>query len=194
VVAPPRAGARTLPVELVKALLLAGASADFTFRNKKDILKYTFGRAGTAANGLDKRYGMGMLNVAASEQILTSEDSMTGFDYVSGIDDTATRKTGRYALSPLHDGRLTVSLVWLLQLHATKSGELEAHLVNYDLCIVETGEQDTVIAESVGADDTTENLRIDLQAGHHYELRLMSPAADSHSWPYALAWRYQRSE
>ena len=68
-----RRGSEQLPVELVKAILMASASADFEYTYKKEVLVNGFGTLGITANGLDKRYGMGMLNVSAAEQILNSE-------------------------------------------------------------------------------------------------------------------------
>lgn len=65
-----RHGSEQLPVELVKAILMAGASADFEYTNKGEVLVNAFGTLGITDNGLDVRYGMGMLNVAAAEHIL----------------------------------------------------------------------------------------------------------------------------
>ncbi len=65
-----RHGSEQLPVELIKALLMASASPGFNFTHKEEVVVNGFGTVGVTANGLDKRYGMGMLNVGAAESLL----------------------------------------------------------------------------------------------------------------------------
>lgn len=111
----------TLPVEVVKALLMAGT--DRVTRNTSSANLASF--AGASSNGLDPRYGAGQLNVLQSYNLLaagekpSTEDGGTGgaasgYDYdnafggAPGANAMATYPLGTLARS----GKLQATLVW----------------------------------------------------------------------------------
>lgn len=203
-----RAGSEQLPVELVKALLMAGASGDFVYFDKDQPLVNSFAAMGLTPNGLDQRYGMGMLNVAASEQILASgmvpslEDSgdqatprqsSGGFHFDAAFGGDKANNTGTYYFSPDNDSELSASLVWLANIAVDQTQgtapALNGTVFNLDLCLQDVTDEVVVIAESKGIQDASEHLRVRLQAGHRYRLLVLNGSPAATSWPYALAWR-----
>ncbi len=188
-----RAGSQQLPVELVKAILMASATGDFNYSTRKETFVNSFGTVGLTANGLDKRYGMGMLNVGVAEQLLETASkrvsSGTGFDFKTGVSGTDATS---YTIKPKHSGELTVSLVWLADLKA-KSGKLEGQVYDFDLELVDVtsdiapGKQKSV-ARSEATYDTTENLRVDVEAGRVYEIKVSRKNGVDTPWDFAVAW------
>ncbi len=197
-----RAGSEQLPVELVKAILMASASGDFNYPTKKETHVNSFGTVGLTPNGLDKRYGMGMLNVDAAEELLESPSNSkpstgTGFDFRTGFKGTSGN-TVCYTIQPKRSGELTVSLAWLADLHPVE-GRLEGQVYDFDLELVdvtsdaESQNTQKQVATSASLFDTTENIRVNVERGRTYEIKVSrKPGADQalsdKPWDFALAW------
>jgi hypothetical protein len=184
----------------IKAALMAGA--DRVTQNspgKGDITNYR--SAGHQANnGLDERFGAGQVNVLHSYQIIAAgeqnslEDGgvnagligLTGFDYDNAFGGfLSSNKAATYKFHATTDAKLSASLVW--NMNVTNDGRLRTGLPNLNLELFDVTSQ-TISAFSLSPHDNTENIWVDLAAGHSYELLVKSAEANDFSWDYSLAW------
>jgi len=196
--------------EVIKAILMAGASRSTANSSTSDITDYRAIADNQASNGLDIRFGAGQINILNSHEIITSgeqnslEDypagsgvvSARGFDYdphfggSGSINDTATY----FLPMPATNGKLTVALVWNLKIHGgtTNTFNSTATFYNLDLELLDvTNASNWVsVGYSRSTGDNTENLWLPLTAGRQYALRvtLGNSQADDFDWDYALAW------
>ncbi len=184
----------------IKAALMAGADrVTHNSPGKGDISNYR--SAGHQANnGLDERFGAGQVNVLHSYQIIAAgeqnslEDGgvnagligLTGFDYDNAFGGfLSSNKAATYKFHATTDAKLSASLVW--NMNVTNDGRLRTGLPNLNLELFDVTSQ-TISAFSLSPHDNTENIWVDLAAGHSYELLVKSAEANDFSWDYSLAW------
>lgn len=196
--------ANSLPAEVVKALLMAGA--DRITRNTATSNLQGF--AATTPNGLDLRYGAGQLNILQSYTLLaagekpSTEDGGTGatiagYDYdsafggASGANTTATYPLGTLAQA----GRFQATLSWsaLIDEDDVDTFMPASRVVhNFDLRLIDTtGGGNTVIASSLSTINNTETLGIEILASRSYRLEVINAHGSPVTRDYALAWRLE---
>ncbi|MFK8029186.1 MAG: hypothetical protein AB8G18_03040 [Gammaproteobacteria bacterium] len=206
-----RNGSEQLPVELLKAILMASASGNFTYELKGEDLVNAFGTLGVTESGLDKRFGMGMLNIGAAEKLLQSTHysqavenqsvSQSAAPSVSGGSGFAYRQLGgetgqseSYTISPQRSGEFAASLSWLADMQNV-DGKVDGVVYDFDLAVIEVSSDgasqktEKIVARSTGRFDTTENIRVKLERGSTYELRVTRKDGVNKPWPYAVAWK-----
>jgi len=192
--------------EVIRAVLMAGADRYIINDSGSVITSYRVDPANQTANGLDKRFGAGQLNIYnsyyalfAGEQNSFEDDPSSqggigpyGFDYdpsfggSSGSNDEASY----YFTADSRSLILSVSLVWNLYINGgTFSFNGSATLHDLDLFLRDVTDPGNplLIASSGSSLENTENLRILLENGHDYEIQV-TPADGSFEWDYALAW------
>jgi autotransporter-associated beta strand protein len=195
--------------EVVKAALLAGASRlAFNSTDGSAMLDYRAVENRQAANGLDKRYGAGQLNVHNSHFIVSSgeQDSLSdgrfvdvqsaGFDYDPHFGGAnGSNATGTYDFTAGWTGQtLTASLVWNAKIDIEKVKQNDyanaATLYDLNLSLYDiTSGTPALIAASASGKDNSENLWTSLVGGHRYRIEVSRPATQApFDWDYGLAW------
>ena len=116
-----------------------------------------------------------------------------GFDYDPSFGGAGGSKgQAGYGFTADAAGKFTASLVWNLKIDgaATVGGNFSsAHtLHNLALALIDVTAGGTVVALSNSSVDNTQNLWVDLVAGHTYTLRVTRAGGDF-EWDYGLAWR-----
>ena len=188
----------SLPPELLKAVLMAGAARETNNSQSGDIQNYG---AVPSNNGLDYRYGAGQLNVlnsyrilAAGKQSAGSVVSAHGYDLEENFG--APGQTNAYLIvSDSNGGKLLVGLVWNLNIN-TSPTEFNPSPILYDLNLElydVTGGRESLVMASASTIDNTENLWVDLLPHRDYEIRVSHQHPGAFSWPYALAWRFTQN-
>jgi hypothetical protein len=199
-----RDGARP---EVIKALLMAGARRDFDVAGVK--ADYRAKLADRTANGLDRRYGAGQVDVLSSYAILSGGEQRSiedgddgrrvvrrfGYDFdaefggAEGSNDVAN-----YVLpTSARPRRLSATLVWNVRVSTGSGGgaafNVAADLPDLDLELFDDTTARRVAASSSWADNT-ETLWLVLEPHHDYRL-VVRRAGDQapFAWRYALAWR-----
>ena len=194
--------------EVVKAALMAGADRytrnTYTTANITDFRKDEVNRT---ANGLDRRFGAGQVNVensywiiATGEQNSIEDDpdgggfiGFEGFDYdpaFGGLDGSNPGATYDFTSDGAHL-LLTASLVWHLRIDGgTKySFDGTATLYNLDLRLFDMTDGSEVAA-SLSTIDNTENLFFTLKPNRQYRLQVDTGDGQADfKWDYALAWQ-----
>lgn len=191
--------------EVIKAVLMAGADRLTHDSTSADLLNYRRSASDQTANGLDRRYGAGQLNLRNSYWILAAgeqgsiEDGSAaahvasrGFDYdpnfggASGSNSVATYPLPTDAQPQL----LTAALVWNLDINggtvtnfnpAATLRDLNIEVINLDAAGT------PVVAASQSTIENTENIWLLVPAGAHYALRVTR--VGSFRWDYGLAWQ-----
>ncbi len=199
--------------EVIKAALMAGA--DRTTHNGLQLLgnisDYREEVENRTANGLDRRYGAGQLNLRNSLYLLATgeQDSLEdggegngsvdvmGFDYdpeFGGTDGSNRQATYRLpeVTEPIY---LKASLVWNIQVNAGRTewdGEAVLHDLDLMLCDADLPKA-TPMARSASFHDNSENLWCGLRPGRRYMLRI-EPAKSEPDFcqDYAIAWQLGR--
>ena len=187
-------------VETIKAALMAGADrVTNNSHGKGDISDYRSSGHQTS-NGLDDRFCAGQVNALHSFQIIAAgeqnslEDGglnagtigLTGFDYDNAFGGYLnSNKTATYKFQATNGSKLSASLVW--NIDVTNDRTLAAALPNLNLELFDVTTQ-TASAFSSSKRDNTENIQVDLVAGHSYELLVTSGETKNFSWDYSLAW------
>jgi len=199
--------------EVIKSVLMAGAERatanKYPTDAAVDIVDYRTDPADQTANGLDRRYGAGQLNIYNSYKIVAAgeQDGVetngvgnigpAGFDYDAqfggsgGSNSEATYlfATGTEAVE------FVASLAWNVNVD---EGSFRYYFTNpvtlYDLDLqlfdVSDGGNWVTVLESASTTENTENIRAFLKANTPYALRVTrSSGQSSFSWDYALAWR-----
>lgn len=191
--------------EVIKAALMVGADRVTRDSTSADLLNYRRSTNDQTANGLDRRYGAGQLNVRNSYWILAAgeqgsiEDgnaavsvSSRGFDYdpyfggSSGSNTTATYPLPVDSVPRL----LTAALVWNLDINGGTASNFNpaATLRDLNIEVVDMGGTGTpVVASSQSAIENTENIWMVVPAGAQYALRVTR--VGSFRWDYGLAWQ-----
>lgn len=188
--------------EVVKAALMAGADRVTRNASSANLDAYRDVAAHQSANGLDRRYGAGQLNVrnsylivAAGEQGSVEDGNRAagvgprGFDYdprFGGAD--GSNATGTYVLpvSPV-PRRLSVALAWNIDITGTTMQGFNTAAILHDLNLALVDADGATVAASQGTLDNTENLWLVVPAKARYTLRVTGVGA--FSWDYAIAWQ-----
>ena len=194
--------------EVVKAALMAGANrvaaGDGTL-GISGISDYRATAANQATNGLDYRWGAGMVNAANSYKIIdagetdSKEDSSSagikggigqyGFDYDQGFGGASgTNNTATYGFTAGGSGKFYATLAWNVKIAGgTTSFDSTPTLYDLDLTLTDLT-AGTVTALSASTIDNTENIYTNLIAGDKYAL-MVSTKSSPFNWDYGLAWR-----
>ncbi len=189
--------------EVIKAALMAGADRMTHNQTPANLAAYRGTPANQAANGLDRRYGAGQLNVRNSYRIIaggeqaSAEDgnaasvATRGFDYdphfggQGGSNSTATYPLPVQAQPAL----LTATLAWNLDIAGPAGNDFDgtATLRDLNVELINLGNGGSVVASSASALENTENLWLVIPANAQYALRVTGTG--SFDWDYALAWQ-----
>ncbi len=211
-----RHGSDQLPVELIRAILMASASGNFQFTLKDEVMVNGFGTVGVTANGLDKRFGMGMLDVGAAESILNASGGPQA-PYVAATGEsgggagarqsamTMTSKCDSPASGYSYHSGFSGTDNELVSYHVTppaggtltaslvwladlsrEGSELVGHVDDFDLRLVDAGGE--TAASSTATQDTTENIRTAVKGGRTYQLEVSRKGDITKPWPFAIAW------
>ena len=203
--------------EVIKAALMAGAdrrtdnvwpgNIGYALGNVDD---YRLLGANQTANGLDRRYGAGQLNVYNSYHILagteqnSDEDqpsgggsvTLRGFDYDPEFGGSAgSNSTATYYLPQSADPiRLIASLVWNLDIDGGRSNNFDrtGTLYNLDLFVYDVSDPQNwiLVHSSTSTIDNTENAWLLLDGGKDYALQVTPGSGQSaFNWDYAVAWQ-----
>jgi hypothetical protein len=210
---PSRAGAKFFNAErgeVIKAALMAGAARAVPQRaDSGGIADYRASDRRTA-NGLDRRYGAGALDIYNSYRIVTAvehdsnEDrsgadaviSASGFDFdpsFGGRGGSNSSASYRVSAAP-RDRDLTVALVWNARVSSGQGLRFDRPAETYDLDLVlyeldADGEPLDIVA-SRSRIDNTEHITAQLAANRDYALRVETGSGQApFEWDYALAWR-----
>jgi len=199
--------------EGIKATLLAGADRVTHNSSGVDIIGYRATGGERMVNGLDRRYGAGQLNVYNSYRILiageqdSSEDHASGgwigpagFDHdgsFGGLGGSNRQATYRFSTVNA-GGRLTVSLIWNIDINGGSPLRFNSTATLYDLDMIlydVSGDDRIVVVESRSTRDNSENIYVELAAQHNYEIHIQ-PGVDQppFDWDYGLAWRFVKNE
>lgn len=187
---------------VIKAVLMAGARRDV-------FADYRQAEADRSANGLDRRYGAGQLEIARSHRILAAGEQNSaedlpagggnvqalGFDYdprFGGSGGTNMQATYYLPLPPA-DGTVTAALVWNLRINPGTAVAFNGTATLYDLDLemfdVTNPDQWVSVMRSAGTGENTENIHADVLHGRSYALRVTRGVVQGNfDWDYALAW------
>lgn len=195
--------------EVLKAALMAGAERQTRNSSGKDLVDYRVHADHRTANGLDRRYGAGQLNIYNSYKIITAgeqnsrEDSrdpridigLAGFDFdpVFGGIDNSNARASYYFSTRDEPAWLQASLVWNLAIAGGSAFSFDPTPTLHDLDLllfdITDPKKSILVASSASATDNTENLWTRLEPDKNYMLRV-TPGARQQSFgrDYALAW------
>jgi hypothetical protein len=209
-----RAGAVIYNAEraaVIKAALMAGALRT-TSGNvaAPDITDYREAVGNQTANGLDRRFGAGQVNIANSYRIIVAGEQNSlqdyaagggavgarGFDYdprfggSSGANDVATYNL---PVQPV-DMQFSFALAWNLKIHGGSINYFNSTTTFYNLDArlydVTNPVSPVLDASSASTIDNTENIHVNLTAGRAYQVQVVRPASQAtFDWPYAVAWQ-----
>jgi hypothetical protein len=193
--------------EVIKAVLMAGADRQTSNTTGADITDYRVAPANQSANGLDKRFGAGQVNIYNSYHVLaageqnSAEDELAGggnianlgFDYdpefggASGANNVASY----YFSTGTGGAQLYVTLAWHIEIAGGNGPNFadSATLHDLDLLLYDVTAAPVLVASSPSLIDNTENLWETLAAGRDYRLQIVPKG--SFNWDYALAWRIE---
>ena len=198
--------------EVVKASIMAGALR-FTSGNTVigNITTYRDDPVNRTDNGLDNRYGAGMVNVYNSYKIIdageqgSSEDGdpsgggigRYGFDYDQSFGGAAgSNAAATYGFTAGANGKFAATLAWNLKIDGIEptygNFDADATLYNLDLKLLDVTAGGALVQSSASTIDNTESLWTDLIAGHTYHMQVTSAGAPF-AWDYGLAWRSEVS-
>jgi hypothetical protein len=192
--------------EVVKAVLMAGADRQTSNTTAADITDYRVVTANQSANGLDKRFGAGQVNIYNSYYILmageqnSTEDQPAagnianlGFDYDPAFGGAnGTNNVASYTFSTGTGGaKLYATLAWHIDIAGGNGPNFTgtATLHDLDLLLYDVTAAPLLVASSASLIDNTETLWEALTAGRDYRLQVISKG--SFNWDYALAWRIE---
>lgn len=194
--------------EVIKAALMAGAlrsAPPSTELGISGISDYRAAEAHRSANGLDVRFGAGMVNALQSYRIIDAgeHDSFEdggdggigqyGFDYDPSFGGlNGSNAVASYGFTAEASGKFMATLAWNVHIAGASStgGNFvsTATLYNLGLSLVDLTAGGTLVQESVSLVDNTQNLWTDLVAGHEYRLTVTA-LGTPFEWDYGLAWR-----
>ena len=163
----------------------------------------------TLANGLDRRYGAGQLNIFNSYQMIAAgeqdsdEDGIGGgqigaygFDYDPSFGGLGgSNNEASYFFSAGTDPvDIIASLVWNIEIDEGISDSFDQAATLYDLDLFLYDVSDPMdwllLSSSESLIDNTENLWISLNANTDYALQVKLGAGQADfNWDYGLAWR-----
>lgn len=191
--------------EVIKALLMAGASRDFDTGHGPSDYRRELDRR--SANGLDKIYGAGQVNILNSYAILSGGEQRSAEDergrdgairpYGYDFDDDFGGEAGSNEVANYHfraDRRhrwLTATLAWNVRISTDSATAFagEPELVDLDLELFDDTEARRVAVSASWAENT-ETVRLELTPGHDYRIVVRPGNGEAaFLWRYALAWR-----
>ncbi|MCG3203123.1 MAG: hypothetical protein NFCOHLIN_03042 [Gammaproteobacteria bacterium] len=191
--------------EVIKALLMAGANREFRAGNGASDYRRELVRR--SANGLDRIYGAGQLNVLNSYAILSGGEQRSAEDdrrrggiikpYGYDFDDAFGGEAGSNEVANYHfraDRRhrwLTATLAWNVRISTDSAAAFAGvpELVDLDLELFDDTEARRVAVSASWAENT-ETIRLELTPGHDYRIVVrLGDGEETFLWRYALAWR-----
>jgi hypothetical protein len=197
--------------EVVKAAIMAGALRSISGTDGRWITTYRANVANQTVNGLDNRYGAGMMNAYNSYKIVDAgeynsfEDGASagrqstagtiaqfGFDYDPSFGGAGgTNAVATYTFQATAAGEFDATLAWNVDVLGP-TGQFNnfdgtATLFNLDLTLTDLT-TNAVVASSLSTIDNTENLWTTLVAGHSYAMTATA-VGTPFNWDYGLAWR-----
>jgi hypothetical protein len=196
--------------EVVKALLMAGADRETNNAGAGDIIGYRQNAIDQTANGLDRRYGAGQVNIYNSYHILTGGEQNSledqpggggligdrGFDYDPAFGGlNASNNQGTYFFSTnTEPTEFSASLVWNVAIDGGSANNFDGSATLHDLQLylydVSDAQNWSLLASSQSAVDNTETIWTNLAVNTNYALQVRSAAAQpAFEWDYALAWQ-----
>ena len=204
--------------EVVKAALMAGA--DRVTRNTviidgviPNIIDYRVDPGDKTANGLDRRYGAGQINIHNSYYIVAGEEQNAkedqavsggiigsrGFDYDPsfGGDGGSNVTASYYFASNTGLNRLWASLVWNIEINGGAGSDFDGatSLNDLDLFLydVTAPEDPQLMSASTDSAGSTENLWFRIKKPGNYMIQVRPGLGQApFNWDYALAWRIGR--
>jgi len=199
--------------EVVKAALMAGALRNVaTYTNGaltvNGITDYRVSATNQTDNGLDYRWGAGMVNAENSYKIINAGETDSfqdkgasqgggigqyGFDYDPSFGGASgSNSTAQYQFTANSAGKFMASLVWNVKIagSTTVGGNFDSTATLYNLSLTLTDQTlgGTVVQQSGTLVDNTQNIWTDLTAGHIYRLTV-GAVGTPFNWDYGLAWR-----
>jgi hypothetical protein len=193
---------------------MAGADRWTSNTTDDDITDYRVNVADQTANGLDRRFGAGQLNiyhsyhiVAAGEQDSDQDDrgsgtgqiGVYGFDYdgAFGGQQGSNSEASYFFTVGTNIVKLTAALVWNIEIDPGPESSFDQDATLYDLDlmlyeVVDPGNPGTWILTSASnsASENTENVWIVLAPGKNYALQVTPGTGQpAFNWDYGLAWR-----
>ena len=204
--------------EVIRAALMAGADRTFFNTDGVKAIDYRATGALQSANGLDRRYGAGQLNVRNSYDVLAGMQHavtdqanpnvldlanpiigvaivpVTGFDYDQSFGgDNGSNSIARYNFTGSWTGQnLAASLVWNVGIDNDQFSSYDPAPALYDLNLrlwdVTNPSSPLLVAASLSDHENTENIFTQLTAGRNYQLEVSTPDAGTFEWDYGLAW------
>jgi hypothetical protein len=193
--------------EVIKAVLMAGADRQTSNTTGADITDYRVAQANQSANGLDKRFGAGQLNIYNSYHVLAAGEQNSAEDQPSGGGNIASRgfdydpafggaggsnNVASYNFSTGSAGaQLHATLAWHIDIAGGNGPNFTgtATLHDLDLFLYDVTASPVLVASSGSLIDNTETLWETLPAGRNYRLQVVPKG--SLNWDYALAWRIE---
>jgi hypothetical protein len=188
---------------VLKALIMAGADRSTVNTYTTDnITDYRIDPSNQSANGLDKRYGAGQVNVFNSYTMLqageqdseedgnASDIGPSGFDYDESFGGSSSNSNANYGMGTISNAsEIKISLVWNIDIKGVNRNSFDssATLHNLDLSLIDVTAGSTV-ALSASTIDNTENITHTLEAGHQYKIQV-NRTGSNFNWNYALAWQ-----
>lgn len=194
--------------EVIKAALMAGASRQTSGNlDTVNITDYRTSESNRTSNGLDKRFGAGLINVYNSYKIIDAGELNSaqdtpggmgggigryGFDYDPSFGGAGTSNTqADYGFVAGSSGKFIATLAWNLKVVGPTAPynnfSSDAALYNLDISLIDLTTQ-SVVQSSASLIDNTENIWADVISGHQYLLRVTASGAPF-EWDYGLAWR-----
>ncbi len=193
--------------EVVKAALMAGALRSAPADNTlgiSGISDYRAVASNQSSNGLDKRFGAGMVNALQSYRIIDAGETDShedggnggigqyGFDYDAAFGGQSANAAATYGFTADASGKFMATLAWNLKIAGadTAGGNFSsaATLYNLSLTLTDVTAGNAIVQQSASLVDNTQTLWTDLIAGHTYHLGVAAVGAPF-SWDYGLAWR-----
>jgi hypothetical protein len=200
-------------VEVIRAALMAGASRQTNNSSSTDIVDYRVDAADRTANGLDRRFGAGQLNISNSYHIVAAGEQNSVEDFrggggligAAGFDfDPAfggykgSNSTATYFLTPTAGpARLIASLVWNVTVDGGTANNFDGSASLYDLDMmlydVTNAANWAVVASSTSPNENTENLWELVEGGRAYAMHIKRGVAqNAFKWDYGLAWQLKQ--
>ncbi len=197
--------------EVVKAALMAGGDRKTANSSSGDIGAYRQNAIDQTANGLDRRYGAGQLNIYNSYQIVAGgeqnslEDQLAGMGQIgaSGFDyDPAfgslygSNNEASYFFSSSGPLEIFATLAWNVDIEGGSLGDFDdtATLYGLDLFLYDVSDSGNwlLLSSSESTVDNTENLWMLLDGGKDYVMQVRSAVGQAaFDWDYGLAWRLE---
>ncbi len=192
-----------VPSEVIKAALLAGARRAVANSDGSAISDYRAAPEHFTANGLDRRYGAGQVDIETSHALVAAGPQSSledgghdigpiGYHYDAQFGGGAgSNRIATYAFTTgINVDRFTAALVWHLNVEDGQGAfDPAPELYDLNLFLIDaTDGTEITIAESASMIDNTEHIHVEVGAQRRYELRVTSDAPPF-DWDYAVAWR-----